>query len=46
MLYRNYVRERSWYHRHSSSAADAGVARKRLHARELLEWRGALPAAA
>jgi transposase-like protein len=46
MLYRNYVRERSWYHRHSSSAVDAGVARRRVPPREILAWRGALPEAA
>lgn len=46
MLYRNYVRERSWYHRHTSSAVDAGVARRRVLPREILEWRGALPAGA
>jgi hypothetical protein len=46
MLYRNYVRERSLYYRRRSSAQDAGIARRRLPARDLLEWRGALPAAA
>lgn len=46
MLYRNYVRERSHFHRRSSSAESAGVARRRLRAREILEWRGAIPGAA
>lgn len=46
MLYRNYVRERSWYFRHHSSAEYAGVARRRVKPREILEWRGALPPAA
>ena len=43
MLYRNYVRERSVFHRRASSAQVAGVAHRRLAARELLEWRGAIP---
>jgi transposase-like protein len=46
MLYRNYVRERSRFHRHTSSATDAGVAQRPVQAREILAWRGALPAAA
>ena len=46
MLYRNYVRERSWYYRRTSSAVDAGVARRRVLPREILAWRGVLPAAA
>lgn len=43
-LYRNYVRERSHYFRRESSAEAAGVARRRVSARELLAWRGVLPA--
>jgi len=46
MLYRNYVRERSHFHRHSSSAQAAGVAGRRLRARDILEWRGTIPRAA
>lgn len=45
-IYRNYVRERSHYYRQSSSAKDAGVAQMRVRARDILEWRGVVPAAA
>jgi transposase-like protein len=46
VLYRNYVRERSHYYRRSSSAEDAGVAKRRVTAREVLAWRRILPAGA
>jgi transposase-like protein len=46
MLYRNYVRERSHFHRKTSSAVDVGVAKRRVRPREILEWRGAVPEAA
>jgi len=45
MLYRNYVRERSHFHRNVSSAQSAGVVRRRMTARELLQWRRILPPA-
>jgi hypothetical protein len=46
MLYRNYVREITNYDKTNSSASAAGVARRRLTARELLQWKEALPKAA
>ena len=46
ILYRNYVREITNYDRTESSASAKGVARRRLTARELLQWREALPRAA
>lgn len=43
MLYSNYVRERSHFHRRVSSAQPAGVAHRRVTPREILAWRGAIP---
>ncbi len=45
-LYRNYVRERSHFHKRMSSAQAALVAHARVPARDILEWRGAIPRAA
>ena len=46
ILYRNYVREITNQERGESSASATGVARKRLAARELLQWKEELPRAA
>jgi transposase-like protein len=46
MLYRNYVREITNQDKTKSSASAAGIARRRLTARELLQWKEALPKAA
>ena len=46
ILYRNYVREITNYNKRESSASALGVARRRLTARELLQWKDALPMAA
>jgi len=46
ILYRNYVREITNYDKTSSSASAQGVARRRLSARELLQWKAVIPRAA
>ena len=46
MLYRNFIRERTNYDRVNSSASAEGIARRRLTARELLQWKAVIPKAA
>jgi len=46
ILYRNYVREITNGNKKESSASAVGIARRRLTARELLQWKAVIPRAA